>query len=189
MTGVSRRARRRVRAALCHHWQSLPTATHARAWWLARTLEGADGEAKVGEANGRRLLAHRFPRATVVVTARDIPGVTDACARRCACEHEPRGHGRRDDDQGDIIPTIAMGQPSRMMRPSPLPSLGPLASARAERKGHMLKRHSSSQPGTTFARRSPKKAPRPRQARSSYGLLSTAKASQYGGNGVCEDAA
>src|SRR5262252_10228411 len=65
-----------------------------------------------------------------------------------------------------IIPAIAMGQPSRMMRPSHLPSLGPLASERAERKGHILKRHSSSQPGTTFARRSPKKAPRPRQARS-----------------------
>ena len=71
-------ARRRGRAAPCHHGQSLPTATHARAWWLARPWEGTEGEAKVGEANGGRRSANLGPRETAVVTARATHGVTDA---------------------------------------------------------------------------------------------------------------
>ena len=34
-----------------------------------------------------------------------------------ACTQEPGGHGSRSGYQGDIIPAIAVGQPSRMLRP------------------------------------------------------------------------
>jgi hypothetical protein len=50
---------------------------------------------------------------------RETTGVTDACLRLCACEHEPWRPWQSKDCQGDIIPAISMGPSSRMRRPSP----------------------------------------------------------------------
>jgi len=75
------------------------------------------------------------------------------------------------------------------MRPSYLPSPGPLASEPAEIKGPRIKYNLGLHPGTAFAQRGPDKGPRPRRSRAWPLPLSKSKASSYRENGVCEDAA
>ena len=68
-------------------------------------------------------------------------------------------YGRRSCYQGDIIPAIAVGQPSRILRPRRLPSPGPLASEPAAMQDPLRKRHLGPQPGTVFATRGPHNVP------------------------------